>query len=397
MDFPATRTAALEKLNAFVPRAGADYARLRNYDHGAGKHENVSTLSPYIRHRLLTEPEVLAAVLGRHSPRAADKFVAEVFWRTYWKGWLEMRPSVWLDYRAGVLRAWDRVQSETGLRRTWEQACLGQTGIDAFDAWARELAQTGYLHNHARMWFASIWIFTLRLPWQLGADFFLRHLLDGDPASNTLSWRWVAGLQTRGKTYLARPSNIAKFTGQRFRPQGLAPDAPALDGPPNPPPLPAPTGDTPDMARPSALILHEDDLSPGFLFDRGLRPVATALVRATVQRSPLAVSENVHAFAAQALQDVQARWGERLGAVSVIEDATDLRAWVEEAGAEQVVTPYAPVGPVSEMLDAVQADRPLLRCLRDFDARAWPHATHGFFRFKEHIPDLLAALNLPAR
>lgn len=397
MDFPATRTAALEKLNAFVPRAGADYARLRNYDHGAGKHENVSTLSPYIRHRLLTEPEVLAAVLGRHSPRAADKFVAEVFWRTYWKGWLEMRPSVWLDYRAGVLRAWDRVQSETGLRRTWEQACLGQTGIDAFDAWAQELAQTGYLHNHARMWFASIWIFTLRLPWQLGADFFLRHLLDGDPASNTLSWRWVAGLQTRGKTYLARPSNIAKFTGQRFRPQGLAPDAPALDGPPNPPPLPAPTGDTPDMARPSALILHEDDLSPGFLFDRGLRPVATALVRATVQRSPLAVSENVHAFAAQALQDVQARWGERLGAVSVIEDATDLRAWVEEAGAEQVVTPYAPVGPVSEMLDAVQADRPLLRCLRDFDARAWPHATHGFFRFKEHIPDLLAALNLPAR
>ncbi|SDI12901.1 FAD-binding domain-containing protein [Lutimaribacter saemankumensis] len=397
MDFPATRTAALEKLNAFVPRAGADYARLRNYDHGAGKHENVSTLSPYIRHRLLTEPEVLAAVLGRHSPRAADKFVAEVFWRTYWKGWLEMRPSVWLDYRAGVLRAWDRVQSETGLRRTWEQACLGQTGIDAFDAWARELAQTGYLHNHARMWFASIWVFTLRLPWQLGADFFLRHLLDGDPASNTLSWRWVEGLQTRGKTYLARQSNIAKFTGQRFRPQGLAPDAPALDGPPNPPPLPAPTGDTPDMARPSALILHEDDLSPGFLFDRGLRPVATALVRATAQRSPLAVSENVHAFAAQALQDVQARWGERLGAVSVIEDATDLRAWVEEAGTEQVVTPYAPVGPVSEMLGAVQADRPLLRCLRDFDARAWPHATHGFFRFKEHIPDLLAALNLPAR
>ncbi len=116
-----------------------------------------------------------------------------------------------------------------------------------------------------------------------------------------------------------------------------------------------------------------------------------------MQRSPLAVSENVHAFAAQALQDVQARWGERLGAVSVIEDATDLRAWVEEAGTEQVVTPYAPVGPVSEMLDAVQADRPLLRCLRDFDARAWPHATHGFFRFKEHIPDLLAALNLPAR
>ncbi len=88
----------------------------------------------------------------------------------------------------------------------------------------------GYLHNHARMWFASIWIFTLRLPWVLGADFFMRHLCDGDPASNTLSWRWVAGLHTRGKTYLARASNIATYTGGRFTPQDhdLAAFAPPL-------------------------------------------------------------------------------------------------------------------------------------------------------------------------
>ena len=62
------------------------------------------------------------------------------------------------------------------------------------------------------MWFASIWIFTLNLPWQLGADFFMQHLLDGDPASNTLSWRWVAGIQTKGKNYLARKSNIEKYS-----------------------------------------------------------------------------------------------------------------------------------------------------------------------------------------
>ncbi|MCK7502530.1 MAG: hypothetical protein MZW92_81430 [Comamonadaceae bacterium] len=72
------------------------------------------------------------------------------------------------------------------------------------------------LHNHARLWFASLWIFTLELPWALGADFFLRHLLDGDPASNTLSWRWVVGLQTPGKIYLARADNIARFTAGRF-------------------------------------------------------------------------------------------------------------------------------------------------------------------------------------
>ncbi|MCM2560886.1 DNA photolyase [Lutimaribacter sp. EGI FJ00015] len=393
-EFPATRTAALEKLNAFVPRAGADYARLRNFDHGAGRHENVSGLSPYIRNRLLTEHEVLQAVLARHSVRGAEKFIAEVYWRTYWKGWLEMRPSVWLDYRAGVMRSWDRVQVESGLRKRWETACHGRTGIDAFDHWAQELVQTGYLHNHARMWFASIWVFTLRLPWQLGADFFLRYLLDGDPASNTLGWRWVAGLQTRGKTYLARPANIAKYTGGRFHPQGLASAAPAPDSAPHPAPLPAPGSDRAAFNTPTALVLHEDDLSPGYLLDRGLQPVATALVQASAARSPLNVSENVHRFTAGALQDVQARWSGRLGPITMIGDATALRAWAADTGAAQIVTPHAPVGPVAEMLDALQIDQPVHRILRDHDARAWPHATHGFFRFKQAIPDLLAAAGL---
>ena len=92
--FPPTRTAALEKLSAFVPKAARDYAAQRNYDFGPGQHAAVSTLSPYLRHRLITEAEVLEAVLGRYSLSSAEKFVQEVFWRTYWKGWLEMRPAV---------------------------------------------------------------------------------------------------------------------------------------------------------------------------------------------------------------------------------------------------------------------------------------------------------------
>ena len=67
------------------------------------------------------------------------------------------------------------------------------------------------------MWFASIWIFTLNLPWQKGAEFFMKHLFDGDPASNTLSWRWIAGLQTKGKHYLAQSWNISKFTNNRYQ------------------------------------------------------------------------------------------------------------------------------------------------------------------------------------
>ena len=207
--FHPSREAALAALSEFVPRAGRTYAEGRNFDHGPGRRDAVSQLSPYLRHRLITEEDVLRAVLDRHTPDAASRFVTEVFWRTYWKGWLEMRPSVWTAYRGGLGQAWNDVQTQSGLRGRWEDACAGETGIDCFDAWARELAETGYLHNHARMWFASIWIFTLGLPWELGADFFLRHLLDGDPASNTLSWRWVGGLQTRGKHYVATAENIA--------------------------------------------------------------------------------------------------------------------------------------------------------------------------------------------
>ena len=211
--FIPTRTAALERLSAFAPKAGRTYAERRNYDLGPGQHSDVSTLSPYVRCRLITEEEVLQAVLAKHSRETAEKFVQEVYWRTYWKGWLELRPQVWDHYRQLLSRAWNDVQTQGGLRARWETACKGETGIDCFDAWAHELAATGYLHNHARMWFASIWVFTLELPWELGADFFMRHLLDGDPASNTLSWRWVSGIQTQGKTYLARTSNISKFTG----------------------------------------------------------------------------------------------------------------------------------------------------------------------------------------
>ena len=93
--FPPTRTEALRRLNGFVPHAARDYAARRNYDLGPGAHEGVSSLSPYIRTRLVTEAEIVTAVLGRFSLKSAEKFVQEVFWRTYWKGWLELRPAVW--------------------------------------------------------------------------------------------------------------------------------------------------------------------------------------------------------------------------------------------------------------------------------------------------------------
>ena len=393
--FRPTHAAAHAALRRFVPEAGTRYATRRNFDLAPGRHHAVSQLSPYLRHRVLTEEEVLHAVLARHSPDTADKFIQEVFWRTYWKGWLELRPSVWQSYRSQLLRQIDRVQSEGGLRQRWQAACTGETGLDCFDAWAQELVRTGYLHNHARMWFASIWIFTLQLPWELGADFFLRHLLDGDPASNTLSWRWVAGLQTRGKAYVAQPDNIARFTEGRFAPahDELNTAAAPLEGPPPPPPLSPPAGGRMEADLPTLFVLHEDDLSPGWLLDQGLRPSGTALLTSGTRFSPLDPAPQVTRFRADLVQETADRWQAQLGPTRPARTAGDIAAMAEELGAEQIITAHAPTGPVAEILQELDN---VVQLLRPYDARAWPHATAGFFKFRKSIPSLLAALDLPA-
>ncbi|MEM9852667.1 MAG: FAD-binding domain-containing protein, partial [Pseudomonadota bacterium] len=226
-----TRAAAQDAIAAFTPRMGRRYTSGRNYDRGPGRHRDVSVLSPYVRRRLVLEEELAAAAVREHGPDGAEKFIQEVVWRGYFKGWLERRPATWAAYRDGLDRDLQALETDRALRKRYDKAAAGHTGIDCFDAWVEELTDTGYLHNHARMWFASIWIFTLGLPWRLGADLFYRNLLDGDPASNTLGWRWVAGLHTRGKTYAAQAWNITKFTEQRFTPReaDLATDTRALD------------------------------------------------------------------------------------------------------------------------------------------------------------------------
>jgi deoxyribodipyrimidine photo-lyase len=388
LPLPATRAAGLARLNAFLPRAGTAYARDRNRD--LPGHRGVSGLSPWTRHRLVLEQELVDAAWGAHG-HDAEKFISEAYWRTYWNGWLEMRPIVWRDYQRGVEAGLNRVATEAGFRKEWEAACQGRTGIDAFDHWAEELVATGYMHNHARMWFASIWIFTLRLPWELGADFFLRHLIDGDPASNTLSWRWVGGLHTPGKTYLATAENIAKNTNGRFRPQGLAKATFPLHARPFPAPRPIEAPGDWDRSLPSALLIHDDDCSPEYVLEQGLAPVISFLLSTVAGRSPLAVAPMVQDFATAALQDAAGRVGVTPAGHAMDAGAVDdLVKWVRRAGVRQVVTPYAPVGPTADALaDLARALAPhditVARVLRDYDRALWPHATHGFFRFREGI------------
>ncbi|WP_426169771.1 FAD-binding domain-containing protein [Sandarakinorhabdus sp. DWP1-3-1] len=392
--FPPGRAAGLDRLADFVPRAGHPYAVGRNSDPGPDAPGAVSRLSPYVRYRLVAEQEVVAAVLAEHSYAAAEKFLQEVLWRTYWKGWLELRPGVWrrfLDER-------DRQRDGFPAARALAAAEAGATGIDGFDDWARELVATGYLHNHARMWFASIWIFTLRLPWALGADFFLRHLIDADAASNTLSWRWVAGLQTPGKTYLATADNIARFTDGRYAPQGLAREAVALTEAPVAAAGVLPVPVAPDPRRAALLLVTPEDLQPEAVIGGG-NAIAGAVV---VTGDDWIWGDKARGFAGAAAVEtatrVRAQFGCPVDVVATL-DAPALLAAARASGATQVVTPHAPVGPVADALAQLapalaREGVTLAQVRRSWDTQFWPHATKGFFPFRERIPALLRIMGL---
>ena len=209
MNFITSRKEALDVLENYIEKDVLIYTAQRNFDFGPQNRKNISCLSPYITHRLISEFEILKKVLSKFPYLKVEKFVQEIFWRVYWKGWLELRPKVWTDF----------VEDLKNIENSneYEKAINGQTNIDCFNDWIKELKDNNYLHNHTRMLFASICIFTLKLPWQKGAEFFLRELYDGDAASNTLSWRWVAGIQTKGKNYIAQNWNINKFTNNKYK------------------------------------------------------------------------------------------------------------------------------------------------------------------------------------
>ncbi|WP_316014355.1 FAD-binding domain-containing protein [Roseobacter sp. HKCCA0434] len=353
------REAALAHLAGFVPRMGERYARRRNYvEHGADG--PTSALSPWLSTGLLTEREVLATALEAHGAEAAASFVREVFWRLYFRGWLEHRPEVWTRYREDVTRLASLHAGTEG----WRRAVSGETGIECYDTWLAELVETGWLHNHVRLWFASIWIFTLGLPWQLGADLFLRHLKDADAASNTLSWRWVAGLHSRGKHYVAHADNIATFTEGRFTPTGLADD-----------PEPLAWDDPPDPVWPEAAPVRDGDLHVAT--QENLAPVrdgTAALVLAPVPLSPEGgtVGERFRT-------DAVARCGARVVAP-------------EDLPPGRIVVHAHPTGPVADRL--ARLDREIVFARRTIDEVVWPHATKGYFRLGKQIPQLLSALSL---
>ena len=396
--FDATRKAAEACLKTFTPQMGKRYTNGRNFDRGAGQHRDVSMLSPYVRRRLVLEEDLVNSALKAHGLEDAEKFIQEVFWRSYFKGWLERRPIIWDLYKDGLIKDLETLNRDRSLRKRAEQAMAGQTGLDYFDSWVEELVETGYLHNHARMWFASIWIFSLELPWRLGADFFYRHLLDGDPASNTLGWRWVAGLHTRGKPYHAQAWNISKFTNNRFNPrpedlsevvEGLQNEEP--DGLPDVSPIR--TLKIPDPNRPTVLLITEEDCRPEDFDLSSFNLTGCATLASGHLRSPLNVVPIVEKFEKGALCDTASR---------INLEITELRAgapnelvrWASRAGASQIVTPFIPTGPLRDwIIEATpnlnEAEIEFVEWRRSWDDAIWRYATAGFFKVKKQIPNIL--------
>tara|TARA_B100000965_G_scaffold198494_1_gene165668 strand:- start:590 stop:1729 length:1140 start_codon:yes stop_codon:yes gene_type:complete len=213
MTIKPTRIEAKKNLTYFIEEKLINYSKLRNFKIDIDDKTTTSNLSPYITHGILTENEVIRESLKKHSYLTSEKFIQEILWRIYWRGWLELRPQVWKNY----LKNLKKLKDEFKDNRKYIQVTEGNSNIECFNDWVKELKESNYLHNHARMWFASIWIFTFNLPWELGAAFFMKYLYDGDTASNTLSWRWVAGIQTKGKHYLAKEWNIRKFTNEKYK------------------------------------------------------------------------------------------------------------------------------------------------------------------------------------
>ena len=386
--FTPTLATATSTLESFLPRAGHAYAAERNTDTGPRERKNVSQLSPWVRTRMLPEWKIINNVLKQHSRSAAEKFIDEVCWRTYWKGWLQLRRGIWDDY----LNELNVQRNQWSHHDCYVSTINSQSGIECLDAWTRELIETGYLHNHARMWYASIWIHTLQLPWTLGAAFFLTHLLDGDPASNTLSWRWVAGLHTIGKTYLARPGNIRKYTNGRFTvDEPLAEKPLKLDTPP----LPKPS-EIPDLPKIPAeaklgLLVQEDDLSASEWICEKFEIHSIAGLFLQDIYTTHNIAKPVADFRIACLKNT-------LGTdANYFESIEATVNWTKREELDAVIIAEIPVGlwnkAIPELKAALEQQGIKLYFVRHWwDTLLQPHAKAGFFRFKKAIPKALSKI-----
>jgi len=377
--FEASRAKALNQLGNFVENNLTEYSRLRNFDFGPEKRSNVSCLSPYITHGIINEQEVIQKSLNKFSFSKNEKFIQEVLWRTYWKGWLELRPNVWTDYLVEL----NEIKNEFQKNENYLSAIDGKTNIGCFNEWVRELKENNYLHNHTRMWFASIWIFTLELPWQLGAEFFMQHLYDGDAASNTLGWRWVAGVQTQGKHYLASEWNIKKFTNNRFQNIKLNESAPPKVSEKSYQIVKQDFNNSQDIEDKN-LLIFENNLSFEITDFKDKKFKKIYIVSNSNENRSIKLSEKLMKFKSLLINDQE----QRLKNKSIDCQIININ---EIINIENCCGLYPTVG---ENLDFIISNNLKIGFLyRNLDQLAWQYCNKGFFNFKKYIPKIISSFN----
>ena len=377
MQFEISRDGALKKLDNFINAELPNYNFKRNFDLGPEDKSNVSCLSPYISHRLITEYEVAKIVLAKFPYQKVEKYIQEIFWRVYWKGWLELRPQVWSDFTEDL-----KALKEDD---NYKKAINGETQIKCFNDWVNELKENNYLHNHTRMWFASIWIFTLNLPWQKGAEFFMKHLFDGDAASNTLSWRWVAGLQTKGKHYVAQAWNISKFTNNKYQNVKLNENAlPLTDN--REYKLSPINLDYDDNANEN-LLVFENELN---LENHKLKNYKNIyLILLTNEVRKIKLEKKVLDFKTKIINDQK----RRLDQIKILNEI-ELQSLAKEVLSFDVIHPS--IGENYSYLNNIRKKQSLNLnfILKEEDKFSWQFSNKGYFNFKNNIPSILSKFKL---
>ena len=379
MNFQTSRASAIEKLDNFIEKNLSDYSKQRNFDYGPDKRSNVSCLSPYITHGIISELEVIDKSLKKYSFAKNEKFIQEVLWRTYWKGWLELRPNVWTDYLVEL----KKIKEDFKNNQNYKNAIEGKTNIECFNYWINELKENNYLHNHTRMWFASIWIFTLDLPWQLGAEFFMQHLFDGDAASNTLGWRWVAGVQTQGKHYLATEWNIKKFSNNRFQNIKLNENAPPKISEKSYQIIKQ-KFNNPQIIEGNNLLIFENNLSFEITDFKKNNFKKIYLISNNNENRFIKLSEKLVKFKSHLIEDQEQRLKNQSIDCQII-DISELK------NIENYYCLYPTVG---ENLDFINSNNLKINFLyRNLDQLSWQYCNKGFFNFKNYIPKIVSSFN----
>ena len=380
MNFGTSRASAIENLNKFVNQNLFEYSKLRNFDFGPENKSNTSCLSPYITHGVISELEVIEKSLSKFSFSKNEKFIQEVLWRTYWKGWLELRPSVWIDY----LNDLKKIREEFKDNTDYKNAIEGNTSIDCFNVWVKELKENNYLHNHTRMWFASIWVFTLDLPWQLGAEFFMKNLYDGDAASNTLGWRWVAGIQTQGKNYLASEWNIKKFTNNRFNNIKLNENAPPKFSDKTYSIIKQDFSNS-EIIENQSLLIFENNLSFEITDFQNNKFKKIYIISNNNENRSIKLSEKVLKFKSLLIKDQE----QRLKNDSI--DCEIIGIGEIKNISDRIIGLYPTVG---ENLDYLNSNNLKIDFLyRRLDQYSWQYCNKGFFNFKNYIPKIISIFN----